>query len=175
MGCTTCKKNDHCCIFNRDGFCFVGLKNAEKIKKKINKDYSYFLDYSPLSKKLINELKTDDPVLEGALRYKQLDEGKILRLKTQKNGRCIFLQKNGKCAIYDIRPNICKIFPYWVMKLTNGKMKVIAHDPFFKCNIFKDILPKQEITNLKKVFKEIQREDKEYRPKIKAFVKKLEK
>ena len=178
MDCITCKKSDHCCIFKKDGFCFVGLKNAEQIKKKIKKDYSFFLDYSSLPKKLINELKKDDPALEGALRYKQLDKGKILRLKTQKDGRCIFLNAQGKCEVYDIRPHICKIYPSWAMKLTNGTIKVIAHDPDFSCNFLKqteDIelsLSQSEIAKIKKIFKNIQTEDNYYKKHIKKFVKK---
>lgn len=179
--CLSCKKTAHCCIFREGEFAFVGLEDARRIKKKTGKDYDSFLDYSPLSKKIISGLKKDDMSLEGYLRFKQLDsEGRILRMKSLKNGRCIFLDEKNRCSIYDIRPNICRIYPFWAMKLTNGRTKVITHDPEPDCTITKDlllqkdienILSKEEIFEFKKIFAKINKEDKIYRKNIKSFVK----
>jgi uncharacterized protein len=30
-----------------------------------------------------------------------------------KNGRCVFLQKDNRCAINSVKPRQCKSFPYW--------------------------------------------------------------
>lgn len=180
--CKKCIREEHCCIFNDDSeFAFAGIKSAKNIKRHIKKDYSYFLNYSPLSKKAINDLKYDDPSLEGRLRYFQLDNKRILRLKTQKNKRCIFLEKSGRCSIYNIRPNICRIYPFWAIKLINGKFKVIKHDSDTSCNAIRSIMKQgkdiekvlspKEISEIKKVMKNIEKEDIFYRKNIKKFVK----
>ena len=181
--CKRCNSNDHCCIFeNNSGFTFITPENAKRIKREIRQNYSYFLNYSPLSKKTINDLKNSDPALEGSLRYSQLDKySRILRLKTKIDGRCIFLNDIGKCDIYKIRPNICKIFPFWAMKLTNGKYKVIEHDTNPRCSITKMITEKnedientlsnKEILEIKKLFKNIEKENSLYKKNIQKFVK----
>lgn len=181
--CKKCRKGEHCCIFEDDsGFVFVGIKDAKNIKKKTNQDYSYFLDYSPSPKKMVYSLKTDDPSLEGRLRYKQLDKkNRLLKLKTQKEGRCIFLNDSNLCDIYEVRPNICKIFPFWAMKLNNGKTKIISHGIDPGCGIIRalykqfpdieQVLDKSEIKKIKKVFSAIKREHIYYKKNIKNFLK----
>jgi len=182
--CRRCGKDAHCCIFEKCGFTFISPKNAKDIKRKINKDYGYFLDYSPLSKKVVDVLKNCDPALEGWTRYLQLDnENRILRLKIRKDGRCIFLGNGGKCRIYSIRPNICRIFPFWGMRLTNGMIKVILHDVNPKCSAVKSFakqhediekaLPRSEIIAIIKIFRGIEKEADSYKKQIKAFVKEL--
>lgn len=181
--CKTCQTSVHCCIFAKNnGFTFVSIKDALAIKKKTGKDFDYFLDFSPLPKKIVNSLKNDDPNLEGALRFSQLDKKKrILRLKTKKNGYCIFLNENRMCEIYGIRPNVCRIFPFWVMKLTNGKNIVIGHDSEPRCGMIKSIIKserniensisKRKSSEIKKMFKKILIEDNNYKTKIDGFSK----
>ena len=176
--CKECRKDRHCCIFkNNSGFAFVGIQDARNIKGRIKKDYSYFLDYSPLSKKVINLLRYEDPALEGKIRYSQLDKGSLLRLRAKKDGRCIFLNDYGKCEIYSIRPNVCKIFPFWAMKLTNGRIEVIEHDAYPKCSIvtkdIKENLSRKKILTIKKIFRKIEKENDYYKKNIKKFVKNL--
>lgn len=172
--CKKCPKDVHCCRFKKTGFTFVGLNDAKRINRMTKKGYDEFLDYSKLPKKIIDELKNSDPSLEGALRYSQLDENKILRLLQKKDKRCIFLDDEGKCEIYAIRPNICKIYPYWAMRLTDGKIKVIEHDEEVRCRLImskkiKDF-PKEEIIKIKKLFKEIEKEDLHYKKNIRKFI-----
>lgn len=170
--CKECAPKVHCCIFkNNNGFTFLAPSDAKKIKRKIKKDYEYFIDYTPLPKKVIDDLKNDDPSLEGRLRFSQLDKNKILRLKTKKDKRCIFLNNNGKCEIYSVRPNICRIFPYWAIRLNNKKLKIIAHDLNPKCRI---IISNSKIDEkqIKNVFKKIEKESLSYKKDIKKFVKK---
>lgn len=176
--CKECRKDWHCCIFkNNSGFAFVGIQDARNIKRRIKKDYSYFLDYSPLPKKVINLLRYEEPALEGKIRYSQLDKGSLLRLRTKKDGMCIFLNDYGKCEIYSIRPNVCKIFPFWAMKLTNGRIKVIEHDAYPKCSIVtKDIgknISRKKVLTIKKIFRKIEKENDYYKRNIKKFVKSL--
>ena len=181
--CKNCKKDEHCCIFDdKWGFVFVGIKDAQRIKQTIKTDYSYFLDYSTLPKKLISSLKDDDPSLEGRMRFSQLDKNRILRLKTKKHGKCIFLGDHGKCEIYSIRPNICRIFPFWAMKLTNRRLKVIEHDTCLECSVVKSIakngglrknISRKEAENIKKIFRKIEKEDTYYKKNIKRFVEGL--
>lgn len=169
--CKNCRKDVHCCIFrNNSGFTFVGIKNAKLIRSKIKKNYSYFLDYSPLPKKIIDRLKNDDPSLEGFVRYSQLDKDRLLRLKTKKGGSCIFLS-NGKCEIYAIRPNVCRIFPFYAVKLIDGRIKVIEHDSNPKCPIVKNgvNISRRKTVLMKKIFSDIRKENAYYTKNIKYF------
>lgn len=180
--CKNCNRYAHCCIFkNKFEFAFVGLNDAKRIKRFIKKDYNYFLDYSPLPKSVVKRLREGDPSLEGTLRYKQLDKNRLLRLKSKKDKRCIFLDKNNCCEIYEVRPNICKIYPFWAMKLINGRIKIVPHGTESKCNNltfinknWEDVekgLSKKEILDIKKVFSKIVNENKNYVKHIKFFVR----
>jgi Fe-S-cluster containining protein len=182
--CKGCRKDAHCCIFKKTGFTFISPKDAKNIKQKINKDYSYFLDYSPLSKKVVDVLRDCDPALEGRMRYLQLDKkNRILRLKTKKDGRCIFLGNDGKCEIYSIRPNICRIFPFWAMRLISRKIKVIEHDNKPRCKAICSIskikddvekaISKKKAAAIRKIFKDIENEAKDYKKNVRGFAKEL--
>ncbi|MFA6073675.1 MAG: YkgJ family cysteine cluster protein [Candidatus Woesearchaeota archaeon] len=183
--CVNCKKSIHCCIFKNDsGFTFIGIKDAKKIKKEINKPYSYFLNYSTLPKKIVTSLKQDEDYQEGNLRFSQLTkQNKILKLNTKNEGRCIFLDDKNKCKIYNIRPNICKMYPFWALRLTNNKLKIIQHDTNSRCQVLKQMSKKQkdiektmtknEIKNIQIIFKQIEQENKYYKKNINNFVKKL--
>ncbi|HLC65595.1 MAG TPA: YkgJ family cysteine cluster protein [Candidatus Nanoarchaeia archaeon] len=173
--CKKCRKD--CCIFkNNLGFTFIGITDARNIKKIIKRDYDYFLDYTPLKKKTINTLKNCDPSLEGALRFSQLDnDRRILRLKTKNDGRCIFLNDSGRCNVYSLRPKVCKIYPFWALRLINGRIKIIGHDPLTNCPIITTagngqadvdkILSNKQILEIKRVFKCIEKEDLFYKRK----------
>jgi Fe-S-cluster containining protein len=158
--CKECPKKVHCCI---NGFVFVTSKDALRIKKRTHLSFEEFLDKTSLSKKIVAILKHDDPSLEGALRYSQLqDKNRLLRLQKVK-GNCIFLDETGRCKIYSVRPNICRIYPFWVMRLINGKLKIIEHDIDTKCSVIKgkdvkDILSKKEENKIKKLFRKIEKE-----------------
>ncbi|MGP8321022.1 MAG: YkgJ family cysteine cluster protein [Methanosarcinaceae archaeon] len=60
--------------------------------------------------------KTGSPVLNPAPYYEFCDQnGRFYvsgyALKTKPDGSCIFLT-NGRCEIYDTRPDICRLYPY---------------------------------------------------------------
>jgi Fe-S-cluster containining protein len=168
--CSVCPESVHCCKFKgKIGFTFLTEKDAERIKKKTEMGLENFVDFSPLPKKMIKALKDDDPLLEGGLRYFQLDKkNRIMRLKTKEDGRCIFLTDEGRCSIYSVRPNICRIYPFWGIRLLNRKIKIIGHDISPKCGILKSIkkknkdleasLSKKELEGYKKIFQKIEKE-----------------
>lgn len=169
--CKNCKEDTHCCVFkNNPGFTFVSINDAKRIKKAIKKDYKEFLDYSPLPKYIVKALKDCDPSLEGALRHGLIDNSRILRLKTIKK-RCIFLDADNKCVIYSVRPNICRIYPYWAIRLENSKLKVINHGENPQCKVLKNN-KKSDNKAILKVFNDIEKEAKDYKQKVKEFIKK---
>jgi len=154
--CLKCPKAVHCCI---NGFVYITKKNAEQIKKTTKLPYIEFIDNSPLPKKIISSMKDEDPCLEGAMNYRQLDRGRLSRLK-KTDKHCIFFE-NGRCSIYRVRPNICRIYPFWAMRLVNGRLKVIEHDVESQCSIVKGkeidkILTAKDKKEIKKIFREIE-------------------
>jgi Fe-S-cluster containining protein len=176
--CKTCKKDVHCCNQSKSGFIFLGITDAEKIKKHTKKSYKEIIDCTPLPKKTINLLKNDDPGLEGYLRYSQLKNNRLLRLKKKADGNCIFLDEKRRCSIYSVRPNICRIFPFWAMRLISNKIKIIEHDAYPECLIVKNkdvekTLSKKQKEEIKSLFKKIEKEDIHYKKNITSFMKKL--
>ena len=178
--CKSCSRDTHCCVFTKErGFTFVGISDAKNIQKQTGKEFHEFLEYSPLPARLKKELKEEDPFLEGGLRFRELDkQNRILRLKKQNNGDCIFLKK-GKCSIYPFRPHICNIYPFWAVRLLDESITVVGHDPIPSCPIVKGMrkekktLSKQQQAKIIIIFKEIEKETKEYKKKITQFVKRL--
>jgi len=43
------------------------------------------------------------------------DETGIRWIRRQKNGSCFFLTKDNKCAIYSVRPAICRLDPFTIV------------------------------------------------------------
>jgi len=41
--------------------------------------------------------------------------------KTAENGKCIFLTADNRCAIYALRPLICRFYPFELKQTANGK------------------------------------------------------
>lgn len=165
--CLQCSAKYHCC---KNGFAFVGLDDAKRIKETTGKEYDEFLDYSPLSQSVLNLLNKGDPVLENSLRATLVDkENKLLRLK--QNGReCIFL-KNGECSIYENRPKICKLYPYWCVRLLDNTLKVIDHDHSVCLVRNSQVLTETDETKMKVIFREILDEAQDYKENIGKFVK----
>ena len=162
--CLGCSDEVHCCI---NGFAFVGINDAKKIRR-FTGDYE-FLDFSKLSKRVLKLLKDDDPCLEGTLRFSLVKNDNLLRIK-KKNGKCFFL-KNGKCKIYEVRPKICRIYPYWCIKLISGRIKVIEHDSNSSCTICNvNKITKDEEKNIKKIFNDILKEAEYYKKNMGNFL-----
>jgi Fe-S-cluster containining protein len=181
--CQNCKKSTHCCVFeDKKGFTFLTPSDAKAISDFTGLAPRDFVQYTPLSKDVILDLETCDEVKEGSLRATQLDsKGRILRLKTRENGRCIFLQDDGKCGIYGVRPNICRIYPFWAMRLLDDKIKVIRHDVIPTCPIIRSlekktddvelVLTPKRIEIVTELYVRILKEQAEYKRDIKGFIK----
>lgn len=45
----------------------------------------------------------------------RLDETGIRWIRRQKDGSCFFLTKNKKCAIYSVRPAVCRLEPFAIV------------------------------------------------------------
>lgn len=172
--CLKCSLYVHCCKFKHSkGFVFVGIKDADKIRRKYNLAYSDFLEFRKFSKQWIKLNKMQPKFSEGYLRCSQLKKDKLLVLRTKRNGDCIFLEK-GKCVIYADRPLVCKIYPYWFY---NGdKLHIISHDDGCKCKLLKEeyglaVLPGKELSEMKKIARKIMQEDRYYRKNISRFIK----
>lgn len=176
--CSRCPKSVHCCKFNNsNGFVFIGIKDAENIRKRFNLKYDDFLQWKPFSKKTISLLKKSQKYSEGFMRQKQLRKNHLLILKKKKNKDCIFFDKN-KCSIYQFRPLICRIYPYWFF--LGEKMHIISHGEYSRCKALKQcrgdvILKKTELKELRNLSKKIELEDKYYRKNIKSFLHRLKK
>jgi len=107
--------------------------------------------------------------LESSLRFTLLNDDKILRLK--KNGRnCIFL-KNGECSIYEVRPKICNMYPYWCIRLLDGTVKVIDHDDTYCLVRNSTVLTTDQEAIKRKIFSDILDEGVYYKKHIVYFFK----
>ena len=176
--CATCPRDTHCCTFPHEaGMTFVGLEDAQSIAHATGLQYSEFLDFSPLSKEVVDILKEEDPLLEGGMRFQQLDqEHRLLRLQKNKNEDCIFFE-DGKCGIYDVRPKVCRMYPFWGIRLLNKKVKIVSHDIEHTCPIvvsfdatdMESALAPSMVQKLISLFEDIEQEDKAYQKGIKEF------
>ncbi len=100
-----------------------------------------------------NRFNLDDPgvmVLEGNLKifaqhsafsYKQLKEHSVKHINPERDDvrylrlPCI-LYKQGKCTVYQIRPNLCKIYPIKDSQPINNKVNIAIS---LRCDYGKDI------------------------------------
>ena len=89
--CSDCKIKDNCCNSFKDNIDNVMLDEKEYLniieKFNIDKPENYF---SKIDKSIYN-------------------------IKTNENGVCSFY-KDGKCQIYNYRPNDCRLYPFDVIK-----------------------------------------------------------
>ena len=158
--CQKCPTKVHCCKFRyKDGFTFIGKKDAEKIKKKYGLDYKDFMYYRKFTKRVADFMKNESRNSEGFMRYNQMKDRKLPVLITKKNGDCIFLE-NNKCSIYEDRPLLCQLYPYWF----DHKLQIIKHDKNTKCKFVNEKfgrvnLKKDKIKKYVKIAKQIINEE----------------
>ena len=88
--CSNCKSDDNCC---------------NNFKKNIDNVMIYEKEYFDIIKKL--------NITDPHIYFSKIDE-KIYNIK-ENNGSCVFY-KNGKCEIYNYRPNDCKLYPFDIIK-----------------------------------------------------------
>jgi Fe-S-cluster containining protein len=78
------------------------------------------------------------------------DETGIAWIRRKKDDSCFFLTKNNKCAIYDVRPSICRLEPFTIADYDyeKNKIELELNFPFSSCCIGtcnEETLPIKEI------------------------------
>lgn len=175
--CSKCTRKNHCCSNpDEEGFITVGIKSAEHIKKATGLEFAEFLNYTKLKPKTIAECKNDKLNSEGRLRFSMISNNSILRMRMKSNGKCIFLNKKNQCAIYECRPNICKMYPFWYKRNSKNKVKITLHNTESNCLLLKHHPMKWLSTKDLKIFTNlattIEKETIHYRKNIQKFVRK---
>jgi len=63
------------------------------------------------------------------------DETGIMWVRRKKDDSCFFLTKENKCAIYDVRPAVCRLEPFTIMDYDyeNNKIVLELNFPFTAC------------------------------------------
>lgn len=179
--CLKCAKmKEDCC--RSDYAKFTTLKDAERIARFLDVPVNKVVIYSPLSKK---DKKTQLYLKKIHGYYYDLEskEGKILQLKKREDGACFFLSKTGRCRIYEVRPLICQVFPFWY----SPRREIMIDHNGLNCDIVKDKITsafqikakeRENIlrefcftsSNLKKLLAQLKREIKAYKKNIDDFV-----
>jgi len=90
--CTGCGK---CCTGGEDHYVAMSKMEAKRIQKHLGVSSAWF------RRRYVNHLTRN--TLTARMH----------------NGRCVFLNDNGKCRIYQLRPVQCKTYPYWPELLEN--------------------------------------------------------
>jgi Fe-S-cluster containining protein len=65
------------------------------------------------------------------------DETGIVWIRRKKDGSCHFLTKNNKCAIYDVRPAVCRLEPFTITDYDyeKNRIELELNFPFACCCI----------------------------------------
>lgn len=85
-----CTKCGACCLGNHEYYVFVSLLEINEIQ-----------GFLGLTKKWFRRKYT-----------KRLSDGDLV-LQQADDGRCVFLDRQGKCRIYPVRPIQCQTYPFW--------------------------------------------------------------
>jgi Fe-S-cluster containining protein len=79
------------------------------------------------------------------------DENGVLWIQRKEDGACFFLTKENKCAIYPMRPQVCRLEPFTIVDYDYKKniIELELNFPFAECCVGtcdeKVVLPVQEI------------------------------
>jgi Fe-S-cluster containining protein len=65
------------------------------------------------------------------------DESGISWIRRKNDDSCFFLTKNNKCAIYEVRPAVCRLEPFTIVDYDyeNDKIELELNFPFSSCCI----------------------------------------
>jgi hypothetical protein len=65
------------------------------------------------------------------------DENGIMWIKHKADGSCFFLKEDNKCAIYPVRPQVCRLEPFNIVDFDykKNKIEVELNFPFACCCI----------------------------------------
>jgi Fe-S-cluster containining protein len=63
------------------------------------------------------------------------DENGVLWIQRKEDGACFFLTKENKCAIYPVRPQVCRLEPFTIVDYdyNKNKIEVELNFPFAEC------------------------------------------
>jgi Fe-S-cluster containining protein len=63
------------------------------------------------------------------------DETGIMWIRRKQDDSCFFLTKKNKCAIYEVRPAVCKLEPFTIMDYDyeNNRIELELNFPFSSC------------------------------------------
>ena len=85
--CTRCGR---CCVAGGDYYVFMNTAEAEAIRSYLQLSHQWF-----------------------QRRYlERLEEGELVATSGS-GGRCVFLDSEGQCRIYPVRPLQCRSYPFW--------------------------------------------------------------
>ena len=65
------------------------------------------------------------------------DETGIAWIRRKKDDSCVFLTKNNKCVIYEVRPSVCRLEPFTILDYdySIGRIELELNFPFSSCCI----------------------------------------
>jgi len=163
--CIKCRY--HCCI--GDYGTFATIQDIKRIAEYTRKKPEDFAKYDDICSD--KEEQEDLMKARSHSYFEYTEDGKILQLKSKKNGECIFL-KDMRCTIYSVRPLICRIFPVGFRK-RDGMVKILVEEEDRHCPVarkadIKDILRFLNLTDDKAsaLIKQFLREVGIYKKKI---------
>jgi hypothetical protein len=87
FSCTGCGK---CCETAGDYYVYLTLKEAALIRDYLGLSHAWF------RRGYLNRLEDGDLVLGPG-----------------RNERCVFLDQDGRCRVYPVRPLQCRTYPFW--------------------------------------------------------------
>jgi Fe-S-cluster containining protein len=67
----------------------------------------------------------------------EADENGVMWIKRKADGSCLFLKEDNKCAIYPVRPQVCRLEPFNIVDYDykRDKIEVELNFPFSCCCI----------------------------------------
>jgi Fe-S-cluster containining protein len=155
-GCT-----ESCCI--GDYGTFLTLQDVKRISAYTGLAPGQFSEYGNIC---------DDPDGQKELMeekshsyFEYTSSGKILKIKSKHDKRCIFLENNA-CQIRPVRPLICRIFPLGFRK-NNGKITLFIEQEDSYCRV-------AEKNSVPDILKFLELTEKEARQLITLFLDEVE-
>lgn len=103
-----------CCDHDGSGI-FVTFHDILRVHKSTGIPIDKFATFDRVSDEWLKQLRS-----EGNDFYDAYIDGKILQLRLV-NKKCFFLGSSG-CKIFDVRPNLCRMFPITSYRGKNNKM-----------------------------------------------------
>lgn len=168
--CLLCSRKHHCCINPPSrGYVAVSIDEAKSIRRKTGLSYDCFLTFRKLPGGIVRKSRADFVGSEAQFRASMMFNDRILRLRTGRNGECVFL-KNGKCSIYSVRPGICRMYPFW-FRNKKGRLVITVHSGCSYCGLIDKGLSRKDISQLRKTALGIERQRDYYVKHVLDFVR----